>query len=148
VPQPDAASHDRTRQPRRRHARPGRAPSPANPRPSRRPRARSPPCVMELQLYSFYFVTPSPISLHYSLGNRRIYGAITDRFSLPQRFLSLLLPIKGSRASLPSPAYPSSPHLSSSPVHCSTPSFVAVRRRSSPEPAVRRRSHAIAICRP
>jgi hypothetical protein len=58
-----------------------------------------------------------------------------DRSPPPGRlFLSLLLSIKGSRAPLPSPTYPNSPHLSSSPVHCSTPSLVAVRRRSSPEP--------------
>jgi hypothetical protein len=56
---------------------------------------------------------------------------------------SLPLSIKGSRDPLLSPAYPSSFHLSSSPVHCSTLPFVAVRRRSpwsSPECAVRRRS--------
>src|SRR5690348_8587648 len=51
--------------------------------------------------------------------------------------LFLLLPIKGSRALSPFSPYPSSPHLSSSPrspVHCSTPSFVTVRRRSSRSP--------------
>jgi hypothetical protein len=47
-------------------------------------------------------------------------------------FIYLPLSIKGSRASLSHPPNPSSSHLSSSPVHCSTPSLVAVRRRSSP----------------
>jgi hypothetical protein len=94
-------------------------------------------------------------SLRYGVQGTRFFSLETDasmaledsqrslKLSLADSSSSLPLSIKGSRDSLLSPAYPSSLHLSSSPVHCSTPSFVAVRRRSpwsSPECAVRRRS--------
>jgi hypothetical protein len=103
--------------------------------------------LMELQLLRFFLIPlflslkPTPLSSVMELN--------ADR-SLPGRpsLSSPSLYKRDNRASLPSPAYPSSPRLSSSPVHCSTPSFVAVRRWSSPEPAVRRRSHTLAIRRP
>jgi hypothetical protein len=44
---------------------------------------------------------------------------------------------KRQQSHLLSPAYPSSLHPSSSPVHCSTPEFT--------EPAVRRRRHALTV---
>jgi hypothetical protein len=93
--------------------------------------------LMELQLLRFFLLPlflslkPTPLSSVMELN--------ADR-SLPGRpsLSSPSLYKRDNRASLPSPAYPSSPHLSSSPVHCSTLSFVAVRRRS----------HALAIRHP
>jgi hypothetical protein len=89
--------------------------------------------VMELDFVRFSSPLYSPSEeRHWSLHEDPTaphWSSLAD-FSSP----SLPLSIKGNNRAL-SPLLPTqAPHLSSSPVHCSTPSFVAVRRRSSPEP--------------